>query len=111
MNQMKKGNQWQFSMKCHTGAGAGNGFVYTGETTAANVHDVTVMAKLLRKDDEVAYGDSAYLGVEKRNEIKTNPKLFAIEYRINRRLSWMPKVSDNAIDWERYIKKHKSAVR
>ena len=37
---------------------------------AANVHDVTVASKLLREDDEVVYGDSAYLGLEKREEIK-----------------------------------------
>ena len=56
-------------MKCHTGVDAGSGFVHTVEA-AANVHDVTVASKLLREDDEVVYGDSAYLGLEKREEIK-----------------------------------------
>ena len=72
-HQAKKGNQWYFSMKCHTGVDAGNGFVHTVEATAANVHDVTIAAKLLREDDEVVYGDSAYLGLEKRDEIKHDP--------------------------------------
>ena len=40
--------------------------VHTVEPTVANVHDVTVTAKLLREDDQVVYGDSAYLGMEKR---------------------------------------------
>ena len=53
MYQMKKGNQWHFWMKCHTGVDAGNGFAHTAEATAANVHDVTVAAKLLWKEDEV----------------------------------------------------------
>lgn len=83
MHQTKKGNQWHFGMKCHTGVDAGSGFVHTVEATAANVHDVTVAAKLLREDDEVVYGDSAYLGLEKREEIKQNPQLSAIEYRIS----------------------------
>ena len=69
----KKGNQWHFGMKCHTGVDAGSGFVHTVEATAANVHDITVAEKLLREDDEVIYGDSAYLGLEKRDEIKQNP--------------------------------------
>lgn len=69
MHQTKKGNQWHFGMKCHTGVDAGSGFVHTVEVTAANVHDITVAAKLLREDDEVVYGDSAYLGIEKREEI------------------------------------------
>ena len=34
-----------------------------------------------------------------------------IEFRINRRLGKLPKVSDNAIDWERYIENRKSSVR
>ena len=105
MHQTKKGNQWHFGMKCHTGVDAGSDFVHTVEATAANVHDVTVAAKLLREDDEVVYGNSAYLGLEKRDEIKKNPQLSAIEYRINRRPGRLPKVSDNAIDWERYIEK------
>lgn len=67
-------------MKCHTGVDAGNGFVHTVEATAANVHDVTVAAKLLREDDEVVYGDSAYLGLEKRVEIKQNT---AFHHRIS----------------------------
>ena len=43
----------------------------------------TPAARLLREDDKVVYGDSAYLGIEKREEIKSNPQLSAIEYRIN----------------------------
>ena len=81
------------------------------EATAANVHDVTVAEKLLREDDEVVYGDSAYLGLEKRDEIKHDPCFSAIEFRINRRPGRLPRVSDNAIDWERYIEHRKSSVR
>lgn len=98
-------------MKCHTGVDAGSGFVHTVETTAANVHDVTVAAKLLREDNEVVYGDSAYLGLEKRNEIKHNPQLSSIKFRINRQPDRLPRVSDKAIDWERYIENRKSSVR
>lgn len=76
-----------------------------------NAHDITVAAKLLREDDEVVYGDSAYLGIEKRDEIKQDAHLPAIEYRINRRLNGLPRVSGNAINWERYIENRKSAVR
>ena len=98
-------------MKCHTGVDAGSGFVHTVEATAANVHDVTVAARLLREDDEVVYGDSAYLGIEKREEVKNSSELSAIEYRMNRRPGRLPKVSDNAIDWERHIENRKSSVR
>ena len=50
-----------------------------------NVHDVTVAAKLLWEDDEVVYRDGARPGLEKRDEIKQNPRLSSIEFHINRR--------------------------
>jgi len=111
MHQTKKGNEWRFGMKCHAGVDAGSGLVHTIEVTAANVHDINVAADLIREDDEVVYGDSGYLGIEKREEIQSDEHLFAIEYRINRRPGTLPKVSDNAIDWNHYIENRKSSTR
>ena len=56
-------------MKCHVGVDVGTGYVHTMEVTSANVHDVTVASELIREDDEVVYGDSGYLGIEKREEV------------------------------------------
>ena len=111
MHQTKKGNEWKFGMKCHIGVDAGSGLVHTIVTTAANTHDITVASELIREDDEVVYGDSGYLGIQKRSEITDDPHLSAVEYRINRRPKSLPKVSDNARDWERYIENRKSSVR
>ena len=111
MHQTKKGNEWRFGMKCHIGVDAGTGYVHTVTATPANVHDITETAKLIRKDDEVVYGDSGYVGVQKRTEIKDDDHLSKIDYRITRRPRSLPKVSDNAIDWERYIDYRKSSVR
>ena len=111
MNQKKKGNQWYFGMKCHAGVDAGTGYVHTITATPANVHDIVETHNLLREDDEVMYGDSGYLGIEKREEIAGDEHLSKIDYRITRRPSSLPKVSDNAIDWERYIDYRKSSVR
>lgn len=60
MHQVKKGNQWYFGMKVHAGVDAGTGFVHTITGTAANVHDSQEISKLIRRDDEVVYGDSGY---------------------------------------------------
>lgn len=111
MHQTKKGNEWRFGMKCHIGADAGNGLVHTIEVTAANEHDLTVACKLIRKDDTVVYGDSGYLGIQKRSEVHSDTHLAAIDYRINRRPHSLPAVSDNTIDWERMIEHRKSSVR
>lgn len=99
------------TMKCHIGVDAGSGLVHTITVTPANEHDISQTAKLLREDDEVVYGDSGYRGVQKRPEIKNNEHFSKIEFRINRRPKTLPRVSDNAIDWERYIENRKSSVR
>ena len=111
MHQVKKGNEWRFGMKCHAGVDAGSGLVHSLEFTAANAHDITEAPKLIREDDEVVYGDSGYLGVQKRPEVICDPHLSEIDYRINRRPHSLPKVTDNALDWERLIEHRKSSVR
>ena len=111
MHQTKKGNEWRFGMKCHIGVDAGSGLVHTMTVTAANKHDITEASKLLRADDTVAYGDSGYLGINKRPEIADNEAFSKIEFRINRRPGRLLKVSDKAIDWERYIENRKSSIR
>lgn len=111
MHQTKEENEWRFGMKCHVGADAGSGLVHTITVTAGNAHDITQAAALIREDDEIVYGDSGYLGIQKRPEIASNKHLSSIEYRINCRPGRLPHVSDNAIDWERYIKNRKSSVR
>ena len=111
MHQTKKGNEWRFGMKCHIGVDAFSGLVHTIEVTPANVHDIAVASKLIREDDDVVYGDSGYLGLEKREEIVSDEHLSVIEYRINRRPSSLQKVSENSIDWDRVIEHLKSSVR
>ena len=111
MHQTKKGNEWRFGMKCHVGVDAGTGYVHTITATSANVHDITEAHNLLREDDEVMYGDSGYIGVQKRPEIAENDHFKDIDFRITRRPKSLPKVSDNAFDWERYIDHRKSSVR
>ena len=111
MYSTKMGNPWQFGMNCHVGVDAGTGYVHTIKVTPANVHDVTVASELIREDDKVVYGDSAYLGLQKRPEAAHDERLSSIECRVNLRPSTIPAVSGNAIDWTRWIEKRKSSVR
>src|SRR5215203_496833 len=60
MHQTRKGKQWYFGMKMHTGTDAESGLVHTIEATAANVHDANVLGQLLHGKEEALYGDSAY---------------------------------------------------
>jgi IS5 family transposase len=87
MHQTKKGNQWHFGMKAHIGVDAGTGYVHAVTATAANVHDLDEIAKLLRVDDEVVYADAGYQGVQKRPEVAGDPHLSQVEFRIAARKS------------------------
>jgi IS5 family transposase len=111
MCQTKKGNQYYFGMKCHIGVDAGSGYVHSLETTPANIHDITVASELIREDDAVVYGDSGYIGIEKREEVKSSAHLSAKEYRINRRHKSVQRMPAGHIEWEKEIERRKSSVR
>jgi IS5 family transposase len=68
MHQTKKGNQWYFGMKAHMGVDAESGIVHSVVATAANVGDITQAGALLHGEEEVAFGDAGYRGVDKREE-------------------------------------------
>ena len=112
MHSAKKGNQWHFGMKVHIGVDAMTGYVHTVVATSANVHDVTVASQLIRPDDHVVYGDSGYLGVQKRDEVVNDEHLSQVEYRINCRPSQI-RIPANRMDinWDKKIETQKSSVR
>jgi IS5 family transposase len=112
MHQTQKGNQWHFGMKMHAGVDAGTGYIHTITATTANVHDVDQAAELIREDDTVVYGDAAYLGIEKRDEVRNDPNKSAIDYRINLRPGKVNALADGpAKDWFHIMEHQKSAVR
>lgn len=95
MHQTKKGNQWYFGAKIHAGVDSGTGYIHSMDMTAANVADITIAPSLIREDDRVLYGDSAYSGIEKREEIKGDKHFSSIDYRVNskkpyRKNTWEP---------------------
>jgi IS5 family transposase len=112
MRSTRKGNQWYFGMKAHIGVDAGSGYTHTVEATSANEHDVTKASELIREDDEVVYGDSGYQGIEKREEISSDPHKAEIDYRINQRQGKVNSQPEGiAREVEREREHRKSSVR
>ncbi|MFW8567348.1 IS5 family transposase [Orrella sp. 11846] len=70
MRSTKKGNNWHFGMKAHIGVDFATGFVHTTVCTSANEHDVTQTHALLHGEEEYVFGDSGYIGAEKRPELE-----------------------------------------
>lgn len=87
MHSTKKAGNYYFGAKLHIGVDSGTGYIHSHTTTSANKHDITEVHNLIRKDDRVVKGDSGYIGIEKRDEIKNDNYLSQIEYRTVRRPS------------------------
>ena len=111
-HQVKKGNTWHFGYKAHIGVDKDSGLVHTVETTAANVHDVTEASRLLTGDEDEVYGDSGYLGAEKREDaVVENKSGQKIQYKINIRPSQIKKLSKEEQTVAKEAEHAKSSVR
>ena len=111
-HQVKKGNTWHFGYKAHIGVDQDSGLVHSVEVTGANTHDVTMVPKLLTGEGNAVYGDSGYLGAEKRDDaITRNTKGKKIKYKINRRPSQIRKKSVRSLARIKRREHEKSSVR
>ena len=101
-----------YGYKAHIGVDKDSGLVHTVEATAANVHDVAEVPKLLTGEEEVVYGDSGYLGADKREDaVVRNKSGRKIKYKINRRPSQVKKLSKSGQYAAKRAEHTKSSVR
>ena len=78
----KKGTTWYFGYKAHVGVDKDSGLVHHVKATAANEHDVNVVPELMTGEEDAMYGDSGYVGAEKRKDAVTrNAKGKKIRYK------------------------------
>ena len=56
-------------MKAHIGVDKDSGLVHSVATTTANVSDLVTANEVLHGEEAVVYGDSGYVGLERRPEI------------------------------------------
>ena len=81
MHQTRKGKQWYFGMKVHTGTDTDSGLVHTVVATAANVADINVLGELLHGKEETLHGDSAYHA----KELKAQAEAAGLAFNVNQR--------------------------
>jgi IS5 family transposase len=72
MHSSQKGNQWHFGMKAHIGVDSDSGLVHTVRGASGNVPDVLEGNSLLHGQEEDAFGDAGYQGVNKRPDAKAD---------------------------------------
>ena len=72
MSSTKKGNNYHFGMKVHTGTDSQSGLVYTVQVTTASVHDKQEMEAVLHGEEKAVFGDKGYFSdQDKRAARKT----------------------------------------
>jgi IS5 family transposase len=81
MHQTRKGKQWYFGMKMHTGADVDFGLVHTVQATSANVADVNMLGELLHGGEDTLHGDSAYHS----KQLKAQAAASGLEFKVNER--------------------------
>lgn len=101
MHQTKKGGSWHFGMKAHVGTDK-RGIVHSLTATAANVHDLTEMPKLLHGQERAVFGDQMYWNKAHRQSALER----GIRYRVNRRRTHIP-----LSEYERYLNRTRSRTR
>lgn len=109
MKSTRKGKNYHFGMKAHIGVDAGSGAVVSTSYTAANTHDINEAHNNFRDDDTIRFGDSGYIGVEKRAERQKTEE--EITYSINKKPSKRTEKHSYPQNWEKQIERRKSAVR
>lgn len=111
-HQTKKGNAWHFGYKAHIGVDKDTGLAHHVEVSGANVHDVTMVPKLLTGEETQVYGDSGYLGAEKREDaVIHNKQGKKVQYKTNRRPSQSKKRSIRSQAQIKRREHDKSSVR
>jgi transposase, IS5 family len=66
MTQTKKGNQWFFGMKCHTGVDNKSGLIHTVRATTAKASDLSQLHALLHGQEREVLADRAYCSEEEK---------------------------------------------
>ena len=108
----KKGSNWYFGYKAHIGVDKNTGLVHTVKTTSANIHDVTVTNELLHGEENEIFGDSGYIGANKReNAVIRNKKSKKISYKISRKPSQIKKLTKSGQYQAKKSEHKKSRIR
>lgn len=114
MGQGRKGLVWHQGMKAHIAVDIDTGLVTKVIAGPASEHDLTRAHDVLSGDEKVVYGDSGYLGIEKREEIKAQDSFKDTDWQIGQRPSSLRKKANGDETQHkllRQIEHEKSSIR
>jgi transposase, IS5 family len=105
MSSTRKGTDWFFGMKVHVGTDL-KGVAHTAVVTTAKVHDSQQLDELLHGQEQVVYGDRAYIDEQKRQDFEAQ----GVRWRIQRRARRNAPLSDKDRKWNRRQSKVRARV-
>lgn len=105
MSSTRKGTDWFFGMKVHVGTDT-KGVAHTAVVTTAKVHDSKQLEDLLHGQEQVVYGDRAYIDEQKRQDFEAQ----GVRWRIQRRANRNAPLSDKDRKWNRRQSKVRARV-
>lgn len=108
MHSTRKNTKWYFGMRAHIAVDPVHGYAHHVIVTPANTAEIKVAPKLLRDTDEVVYGDSGYLKMDRYDTSGIER-----QYRIVRQRGTFIRHYGKSIAYEieKEIEKRKSSMR
>ena len=93
MKSTKKWSNYHFWMKVHVWTDSSNWLIHSLECTWANIHDLAPIDKLLHWEEDVVYGDSAYMSDDKKKELRKKWIAYHVckRWTRNKKLDWLDK--------------------
>ena len=80
MGSTKEGTSWHFGLKAQVGSDP-QGRVHSAVVTSASVHDVELMEDCVHGEEEVLYGDKAYVSADRQQQAESD----GVEWRVLRK--------------------------
>ena len=79
MSSTKKGTNYRFGMKVHTGVDAKSKLIHTVKTSSANVHDSQMFEECLHGEEKAVFADKAYVSAEKKRKFRESGKYWGVQ--------------------------------
>ncbi len=97
MSSTRKGTDWFFGLKLHVGTDSGRGLAHSAAVTTAKTHDSRVLPGLLHGQEQLLYGDTAYVNRSRKRLYEDR----GVGWRMQRRAPRKASLSEADREWNR----------
>ena len=84
MSSTRKGINYKFGMKVHTGIDAKSKLIHTIKTSTASVHDSQFFDECLHGEGQAVFADRAYISADKKRKFRSEGKFWGVQEKAGR---------------------------